>query len=192
MDADGRLDADLDFLCRQARELGASQCASLPAADVVVDERAWLKCLVPLCPHYGRDLLCPPSVPPVSHFREALKNYRQAIIIKVDVACPDAADGKNRESFKTAKMRLYKVIGRLEALCLERGHHFAAGLAGGSCDLCDECVGIGSGLPCRHPFEARPSMEALGIDVFATVRKVGLTLSFAGTERSWIGLLLVC
>jgi predicted metal-binding protein len=30
---------------------------------------------------------------------------------------------------------------------------------------------------CRHPEEARPAMEACGIDVFATVRKHGFTIN---------------
>jgi len=58
--------------------------------------------------------------------------------------------------------------------------------------LCDECVGVKSGLPCRYPFKARTSMGALGIDVVATVKRAGMKLSFAQDEaRSCVGLVLV-
>lgn len=194
------------FLCRRAKEAGAAQAVLLPAKDVVVDERALLKCMVPLCSHYGRDLLCPPNVLPVSRFREILKQYHRAILIKVDAPSGEQVTGSKikggrqaqlpgkdcEDSLKVGKMKLHEIIGQLEASCLEKGYYFAAGFVAGSCTLCDQCVGIESGLPCRHPFRARPSMEAMGIDVMATAKKAGLHLSFAkDSGRSWIGLLLV-
>ncbi|TRZ50657.1 MAG: hypothetical protein D4S01_06230, partial [Dehalococcoidia bacterium] len=39
---------------------------------------------------------------------------------------------------------------------------------------------------------ARPSMEAMGIDVVATAKKAGLRLNFGRDEaRGWVGLILV-
>lgn len=201
-----KYEADIMFLCRRAEESGASQAVLLPVGNVVVDERALLKCMVPLCPHYGRNLLCPPNVLPVSKFREILKQYHRAILIKVDAPSVEQVNdsrieggrqsqlpGKDYEdSLKAGKMKLQEIIGQLEASCLEKGYYFAAGFVAGSCTLCDQCVGIESGLPCRHPFRARPSMEAMGIDVMATAKRAGLHLSFAKDRgRSWIGLLLV-
>jgi predicted metal-binding protein len=201
-----RLESDIMFLCHRAEELGASQAIPLPAKDVVVDERVLLKCIAPLCAHYGRDFLCPPNVLPVSRFKEILERYHRTILIKVDIPSasqvnsPGGKEGKqsqlprekHEDSFKTSKMKLYEIIGQLEATCLEKGYYLAAGLVAGSCSLCEECVGVGSGLPCRHPFQARPSMEAMGIDVLATAEKAGLHLDFAqDMGRSWIGLLLV-
>lgn len=192
-------------LCRRAEELGASQVVPLLAEDVVVDERVSLKCIAPLCPHYGRDLLCPPNVLPVSKFKEVLGRYHRAILVKVDVPFVNQADSfetkegqsqsackEYEDSLKAGKMKLYEIVDKLEASCLEKGYYLAAGLGAGPCTLCDECVGIGSGLPCRHPFQARPSMEAMGIDVMATVERAGLHLSFARDKgRSWVGLVLV-
>jgi len=201
-----KLESDIMSLCRRAEQLGASQAVPLLADDVVVDERASLKCIAPLCPHYGRDLLCPPNVLPVSKFKEVLGRYHRAILVKVDVPFVNQADSfetkeggqsqlackEYEDSLKAGKMKLYEIVGKLEASCLERGYYLAAGLVAGSCTLCDECVGIGSGLPCRHPFQARPSMEAMGIDVMATVERAGLHLSFARDRgRSWVGLVLV-
>jgi predicted metal-binding protein len=46
--------------------------------------------------------------------------------------------------------------------------------------------------PCRHPFKARPSAEAVGVDVVATAAAAGLTIEFpAGDDPRWTGLLLV-
>jgi predicted metal-binding protein len=40
-----------------------------------------------------------------------------------------------------------------------------------SCHICHNCSG--DKKPCKHPKEARPTPEALGVDVFATVRPLG-------------------
>ena len=87
-----RLESDMMSLCRRAEELGASQVVPLLAEDVVVDERALLKCIAPLCLHYGRDLLCPPNVLPVSKFKEVLGRYHRAILVKLDVPFVNQAD----------------------------------------------------------------------------------------------------
>ena len=50
-------------LIDRAHALGADRAAPLPAASVVVDERVRLKCRVPRCSSYGRNLMCPPHVP---------------------------------------------------------------------------------------------------------------------------------
>ena len=93
---------------------------------------------------------------------------------------------------RDAKKRLHEIVCQVESLCFEEGYHFAAGLLGGHCPLCKECVGIKSALPCRHPFKARPAMEAMGIDVVATAKKAGLNLSFGQNKSiSWVGLVLV-
>ncbi|MCL5279498.1 MAG: DUF2284 domain-containing protein [Planctomycetes bacterium] len=47
---------------------------------------------------------------------------------------------------------------------------------------------------CRHAEQARPAMEACGIDVFTTVRKTGLPLEVVRTKRQCpnnYGLILV-
>ena len=47
---------------------------------------------------------------------------------------------------------------------------------------------------CRHAEQARPAMEACGIDVYATARKHGFTINVVRTRRDpqhYFGLVLV-
>jgi predicted metal-binding protein len=190
------LESYLARLCQKARELGASQAVAIPAVDIVVDERTSLKCFVPLCPHYGIDLMCPPNVIPVSKFREILGGYHHAILIKVDIPLINKSKRKPKADYmkalEDAQKRLHDIVCQIESISLADGYHFAAGLTGGSCPLCEECIGVKSGLSCRHPYKARPAMEAMGIDVMATARKAGLDLSFGQNDsRGWVGLVLV-
>ncbi len=82
------------------------------------------------------------------------------------------------------------------AVALEReiflaGHYKALGLGEGPCQLCPTCA-LGEG--CRHPEEARPSLEACGIDVFATARKQGFTIEVVRTHsdpKHYFGMVLI-
>jgi predicted metal-binding protein len=79
----------------------------------------------------------------------------------------------------------------LEAEVFKMGYRFAAAFAGGDCVLCDVCAGT-NGERCKHPFEARPSMEAVGIDVVATAEAAGLIVELpAAAHPRWTGLLLI-
>ena len=211
----------LETLCQRAKELGASEAIAIPVADIVVDERARIKCLVPVCSFYGSNLMCPPNVMPISEFKEILKDYHGAILIKIASSLSGPPDelasqndlskaweivmsaGRKEEQLAAPALeyahalrdnmeRLYEIISQIESICLKEGYSFAAGFSAGGCLLCDRCVGIESGLPCRHPFKARPSMEAMGIDVVATAKRVGLHINFDQNKaRGWVGLILV-
>ena len=84
-----------------------------------------------------------------------------------------------------------RLMTALEAEAFKMGYRFAAAFAGGDCVLCDVCAGA-HGEPCKHPFEARPSMEAVGIDVVATAEAAGLAIELPADEHPrWTGLLLI-
>src|SRR5271169_3022663 len=67
---------------RFAIEHGAYRARAFSARQVVIDERVRLKCQIPLCPHYGRTLTCPPNVPPLEEFVKAVKRYRSALLVQ--------------------------------------------------------------------------------------------------------------
>jgi predicted metal-binding protein len=84
-----------------------------------------------------------------------------------------------------------RLMTALEAEAFKMGYRFAAAFAGGDCVLCDVCAGA-NGEPCKHTFEARPSMEAVGIDVVATAEAAGLAVELPADEHPrWTGLLLI-
>ena len=184
----------LNDLVRLAIRNGATDAVILPTTSIVVDERVLMKCMIPRCRHYG-DLVCPPNVMTPSQFREILENYHYAVMVSTEYHNPpkpsslvDSEEVSLR--IRTKAVDLSEILLKLESLTLSKGYRFAAGLTGGSCKYCDECAGTGA--RCRHPYKARPSMEAVGIDVVATLRNVGIPLEFPVTKTvKWWGLLLV-
>ena len=182
----------LDDIISLLKERGASTAVLANIADIVVDERVRLKCRVPVCDSYNKNLMCPPYVPPVAEFRAALRNYKQAILVQISAPIHDTNANAPREEVFIPAGKLHELVNLGEREAFAAGFRFAAGFIGGCCRLCDECVALKGGTSCRVPFKARPSMEAMGIDVIATAEKTGLTLAFPVVDKvTWTGLILL-
>jgi len=206
-----KIETNLQILCKLAKKLGATNAVSFNAKNVVVDERVRLKCSVPICDDYGVNLMCPPNTMSVQEFREVLARYTQAILIQFESAIPPEmrteitkADDVSalyktqrfldsyRKVFDPIKLKLHRTVHKVEAQAFSMGYRFAVGFIGGSCRLCPECIGVNSRNPCRHPFRARPSMEAVGIDAFETAKNAGLPFNIPPKNKTvWNGLVLV-
>jgi predicted metal-binding protein len=182
-------------LIKTAIEGGATEAKIIPVHDIILDERVILKCQVPLCNEYGNHLLCPPHSPSLAQFREVLKKYSNALLIQVRTPVGQSGSESEESRKKAIYARaneLHEIVNAVEKAAQGLGFTFAAGFIGGACKLCDPCVGVKSGKPCKHPFKARPSMEAVGIDVHRTAQRAGLVFSFTiEKEVVWNGLVLV-
>jgi len=73
----------LEKLCHKARQLGALEAVAIDASDIVLDDRALLKCLVPMCANYGVNLTCPPNSISSTDFKRILNKYHSAILIRI-------------------------------------------------------------------------------------------------------------
>lgn len=178
------------FWVEKAVELGASQAWVVAADQLVMDPRTRLKCRVPLCSSYGKNLMCPPFVPSFRESEETIRRYSWGLLVKLDVPIHGE---KDRALAYSGAVELHKLMNALEKTAFEAGYRFAAALIGGTCRLCERCVAETGGSNCRHPFEARPSMEAMGIDVVGTLERMGLSApQFPPRNRvEWFGLLLL-
>jgi predicted metal-binding protein len=150
----------------------AKDAKFIESAQIVVGYWTRYKCQYG-CGAYGKNLCCPPNAPTPGETKKILSEYSSALLVRFGnkVKVTPAIAALEREVFL---MDYYKVVG------------FGAG----PCRLCDEC----SLSECRFPEEARPSMEACGIDVYATVRKSGFPLHVLTSEderQNRYGLLLI-
>jgi len=202
----GNIRADLKTLCKNALKYGAIKAASISARKVIIDPRVRMKCAIPVCDSYGRCLMCPPNIISVQEFAVALERYQYAVVLQFPISVGDKNLGGKIGSMELADLRfdndyekamsvsmreMSDVLTMLERDALHLGYRFTTALSAGSCRLCDECVGPGKGEPCHHPFEARPSAEALGVDVFATAALAGMPIKFPAKRPVWTCILLV-
>ena len=125
------------------------------------------------CGGYNSSLMCPPYAPAPEETRKVLNAYKRAIL------------------FENGGLNTKEIAAKMEREIFLAGYHKALGLGAGPCRLCRSCA-FHEG--CRHPEEARPSLEACGIDVFATVRKHGFPIEVVKTYKDpqhYYGLILI-
>jgi len=151
----------LNKFCQLAVKFGAADAKLIKAQDVTVRDWVPLKCQYG-CGGYGKSLTCPPYSPTPDQFRKVLKGYDWAILLRFEPRQPEYDWSSPHE-----------VVVKLEREAFLSGCYSAFGVACGPCPYCDEC----NLRDCVHPDLARPSMEACGIDVYATVRRAGFNLN---------------
>ncbi len=158
----------------RAVELGAKEAKLISPQSVVTAEWVRLKCQYG-CGGYGKCLTCPPNSPTPEQTRRMLDGYGTAVLLHFD------------EHWGPVR----KVVAALERELFLSGYYKAFAFACGGCELCDECNIEGS---CVHPREARPAMEASGIDVYATARNNGYPIEVVTSRtcgQNYYGLVVI-
>ena len=183
----GRLQEDLEKYRQKALELGATKAAVIKTADIPVDERVTLKCQIPRCFGYGVGAHCPPNTLKPEELREILQKFQFAVFfikeVPPEVIVRDKATIKERVA---AYQEVYKIVNDLESLAFHDGHYLAFGFGAGSCrhTFCgqmENCQAM-EGKKCRFSLRSRPSMEAVGIDVYKMVAKAGWDIYPIGSD----------
>lgn len=149
---------------KKVERLGAGWGNLIHPENVVTAEWVRLKCQYG-CGRYGTCLTCPPYSPTPGYTRKMLDHYSKALILVYDIPA------ESKERARRRKMR--SQIAALERDMFLDGYYKAFGMACGPCNLCKSCDLTQA---CRHEDLARPSMEACGIDVYATLANVGYKL----------------
>ena len=159
-------------MVRMALELGAIGAKVVSPANVATGHWVRWKCQFG-CGGWGRSLVCPPHTPAPEATRKMLDEFRRAVL------------------FESPGGQAKKVAAALERKLFLSGFYKAFGLGAGPCHLCQTCA-FEKG--CRHPRDARPCMEACGIDVYATARRHGFTIEVVRTHQDpqhYYGMVLV-
>ncbi len=172
------LEQDLEKYRLKALEMGATQAKIVKVEEIPVDERVPLKCQIPRCFGYGAGAHCPPNTLKPGDLREILKKYQWAVLfikeVPPEVIVRDKATIKERVA---AYQEVFKIVNDVESLAFHDGHYLAFGFGAGSCrhTFCaqqENCQAL-EGKKCRFSLLARPSMEAVGIDVYKMVAAAG-------------------
>jgi predicted metal-binding protein len=181
------LQDNLRTYCAKALELGATKAMVVATEDIPVDERVTLKCQIPRCFGYGAGAHCPPNTLKPAELRDILKGYRWAVFFIKDV--PPEVIVRDKATIKervAAYQEVYKIVNEVESMAFYDGHYLAFGFAAGSCrhTFCSQqetCQAM-EGKKCRFSLRSRPSMEAVGIDVYHMVAKAGWDIYPIGSD----------
>lgn len=200
----------LNFLRKQAVELGATEAKIIPVKKIVIEDRVIFKCKLG-CEKYGKTLACPPHAPTPEEFRKIVSEYHNALFMKFktqvegdtelikylsktdDSFVPPEMKAKVEKFWSAWKDEMKKILGivhELERLAAKEGYLLAAGLVSGACQLCEKC-NVEEGI-CIHPTMKRYSEEGVGVNVKATAEKAGIrfTLPFKKNPETFALLLI--
>ena len=179
---ESRLKEDLDRYINLAKALSVNDAVVVNRQHFLLDPKVRLKCRVPLCRHYGACLNCPPHTSDVEENQKAIDRYQTGILLRWEF--PRQAVQQNLSDMRRS---IFETISAIESAAFYDGYYFACGFATGSCQsgLCNntECQALTTPAKgCRHPLLARPSMEAVGFDVFGMAISAGWTVFPAGKK----------
>ena len=183
------LEDEIQKLIDLAREAGA-EARVIDIADVIVSDWVRFKCSWG-CKGYGKHLSCPPYAPSPDETRRVIEEYRTGLLLRfegvpgIKTMDPCEIPEDFHPMYRELIIWIHDTIYRLEKTAFYDGYYKAFGLGAYPCIYCEHCVAEESVGPvdrsmkrlCRHMDKVRPSMEAAGIDVFATVRNAGWEIS---------------
>lgn len=158
------------------QEHGFSDYCWIDPKDIKVAQWVRVKCTFG-CSDYGLGT-CPPNTPSVEDCRTFFTEYHNGLIIRLK----KFAD-KNDYPSDWSKNVTHKLLD-IEKQIFLTGHQKAFLLNQTCCGLCDDCVG--NRMDCKDKKNARPSPEAFAVDVYQTVRNVGMEIDVIAENPSEI------
>ncbi|MFQ6084040.1 MAG: DUF2284 domain-containing protein [Candidatus Aminicenantia bacterium] len=172
----------LDKYVNRAKSMGVSRAKIIDIKNVVVGNWVRLKCQYG-CGGYEECLTCPPYSPTPDYTKKMLSEYSKGFLMQIE-----------NISFMeelNASLKFKDIVADLEREIFLDGYYKAFGMTSGPCRLCQVCE---TSKPCKYPRQARPSMEACGIDVYQTARNSGFKLEVVKSEDSlcsFVSLILI-
>jgi predicted metal-binding protein len=170
------------------KKLGATHCQFISPKLLIPEERIWKYCHENKCGNYNKNLMCPPHTGTIQEIERKFSAYKTGILIQYS---EELDISNNRKGVMDARLRLHSIILETENFLSEDiGFTNNFGMVGGPCTLCDECAGYRDEV-CLLPDKARPSLEALGVDVVALLKKLNLDSEFHNNKVTWTGMVLI-
>jgi predicted metal-binding protein len=183
------LEHEIEKLTGLAADKGV-QARTIPAKDVVVAEWVRFKCRFG-CKGYAKHLSCPPYAPSPAETRAMVNEYGTGILLRFDGVPGHESFGPEdipedfHGFYRDLILWVNTTVHFLEKTAFYDGFYKAFGFGGYPCIYCGECVAEeceetvdeSTRRLCRHMDLVRPSMEAAGMDVFATAARAGWRIS---------------
>jgi predicted metal-binding protein len=186
--SDEQLQQDLERYRQRCIELGATDAKVIASDAVRIDERVRAKCRYPRCTDYGTNAHCPPHAMELDEVRKTVSRYQYGIFFRTVIPSTEfIGEGKEGNRLR-ASINAYKIVGSIESEAFSDGYYLSLGFAGGPCKVffcpTQECSALIPGQACRHPLQARSSMEGVGMNVFSMAASAGWDVYPIGRRTS--------
>ena len=139
---------------RLAKELGMADARIISSQNICFDIRAILKCRWGCEDFFHQTIRCHTRDTSYEERVEMIKRYNHILL-----ACSNDARA------------LSQAVLEIERAAFLDGYYFSFGIR--TCNLCKACA-VKEDKPCPTPDKVRPCDQSFGIDVYRTVRNLGL------------------
>jgi len=157
-----------------AKEYKMIDALIISPEDVHFDIRAILKCRWGCVDYFKDSIKCHTRNTSLSERKEMIKNYQNILLV-------------HSHDARELSIALLK----LERIAFLDGNYFAFVIR--SCNFCASCH-VDRGEPCPNPDKVRPCDQSFSIDVYKTVRSLGLpceVLQNKDDQQNRYGFLLI-
>jgi predicted metal-binding protein len=181
---------EIEKLTEIAKKSGVEVKVITPE-KIVVSQWVRFKCRYG-CKGYGKHFGCPPYAPTPDETRRMVNEYTTGLLLRFNGVPgkgsfgPDDVPDDFHDWFRDLIIWVNGTMHMLEKTAFYDGFYKAFGFGGYPCIYCEHQHCVAEEAPgvvdesmrrkCRHMDKVRPSMEAAGMDVFATAKNVGWIL----------------
>jgi len=146
------------------------------------EERVSIQCFS--CKRYNHSFTCPPKIPNLN-YKRLINEYVNCVVVYCSMPFNK---GDYSEVRVNSSNLLHRTLLKLENVLRENNHPLALSLIGGSCKLCKSGCNL---INCNTPNLARIPLEATGINVVKSLKKIGIEVVFPVKDKiTRYGLLL--
>jgi predicted metal-binding protein len=135
--------------------------------NIIVSQWVRMKCMFG-CRDYGKNAACPPNVPSVIECEKFFNEYSEAVVFHFQKQVEKPED---RHAW-TKKVN--SALLKLERQVFLAGYERAFLLFMDGCSFCADCTEERE--KCQQPQLSRPTVEAMAVDVYTTVRQIGYSV----------------
>ena len=160
------------MLSKKAISLGATDAKVIGVGTIPLEAAIADLCKSPKCEGYGQCANCPPHTMDVQTSLKWINTFQRGLVIKLELLPSQIMGSHYLSHFK----KLFVIVTALERAAKRRGFIRATALGAGSCKpvFCPhKPCSVLEGNTCRYPHLARPSLEAIGINVFELCKAIG-------------------
>ncbi|MCX5679372.1 MAG: DUF2284 domain-containing protein [Candidatus Omnitrophica bacterium] len=133
------------------------------------------------CEKFSKKPTCPPNIPEIEFFRDALGGYKKIYIIGRKYPYSDGLFSDHWRIYSTNE--IHDLLLKKETEFFNEGYLYAKAFIGGSCKICsfDNC----NSTKCAVPGKGRISLEGTGIQVFSLMKLLKLEYEEPPVNYFW-------
>lgn len=145
-------------------------CKEVDTSIFVFEEKVKLLCFH--CARYNNSWTCPPKIPDVD-YQKIFLSYNNALLVYYS---NNKIQEQDFDSIRHESTNiLHKQLLDMEKICWDHNIPTAISFIGGSCKLCKNGCDKDK---CRMPYLSRIPLEATGVNVVESLKKIGINIVF--------------